>query len=152
LRRSQIRSLVAVPLMARGEVIGTLHLASRTPNQYGPRHLPLLQQIAAQLALALRMTRLLGEEHRRSEQLRLIHEVAKQIVSSLDLETILSRVVRSVHRVFNIVHFSAFVLDEQKDELKLAAVAGRWADKVAVGWTQPTDRGVLGMAARPGAP
>src|SRR5207245_11516475 len=70
LRKSHIRSVVAVPLMARGEVIGTLNLASRTPDLYGPRHLPLLQQIAAQLALAVRMTRLLGEEHRRSEQLR----------------------------------------------------------------------------------
>jgi transcriptional regulator with GAF, ATPase, and Fis domain len=150
--QAQIRAHVAVPLVARGQVLGTLNLGASQTGVYGASHLPVLQQIAAQLALAIDMTRLLAEERRRAEQLRLLHEVAKQVVSSLDLDTILGRVVRTVHRVFNIVHFSAFLLDEARQELRLAAVAGRWAELVEPGWSQPIDRGVLGMAARTGAP
>ncbi|HJZ86659.1 MAG TPA: sigma 54-interacting transcriptional regulator [Polyangia bacterium] len=152
LRKLNIRSVVSIPLTAKGEVLGTLNLGSAQPGLYGPQHVPLLQQIAAQVALAIAMTRLLNVEHRRTEQLRMLHEVAKQTVSSLDLDTIVQRVVSSVHRVFNIVHFSAFLFDEQRHELRLAAVAGRWADKLKHGWAQPIDRGVLGMAARTGAP
>ena len=151
-RAAEIRSLACVPMIARGEVLGTLNVTAHAPGVYEPAHLPLLQQIAAQLALALDLRRAHADEHRRAEQLRLLHEVAKQIVSSLDLDTILVRVVKTVHRVFNIVHFSAFLTDEHKKELRLAAVAGRWADKVHPGWAQPLDRGVLGMAARTGAP
>ena len=48
-----VRSLVVVPLIARGVSIGTLNLNSATPNQYCEADALFLQEVANQVALAI---------------------------------------------------------------------------------------------------
>jgi formate hydrogenlyase transcriptional activator len=48
-----IRSLCTAPLVARGESIGTLHVAGRSPNQYSDEDAAFLQEVANQVALAV---------------------------------------------------------------------------------------------------
>ncbi|MBI3079592.1 MAG: sigma 54-interacting transcriptional regulator, partial [Deltaproteobacteria bacterium] len=48
-----IRSIVVLPLIATGEVLGTLHLGSRTPDRYSEADAGFLQEVANQLALAV---------------------------------------------------------------------------------------------------
>jgi len=47
------RSFVVAPLMARGEVIGTLNIGSKTPAQYSQADADFLQEVANQIALAV---------------------------------------------------------------------------------------------------
>jgi transcriptional regulator with GAF, ATPase, and Fis domain len=147
-----IRTVVCIPLVAKAELIGTLNLASTLPLCYQTDDLPLLQQVAAQLALAIDKARLLMEERRRAEQLRLLNEVAKEVVSSLDKTTLISRVVNEVHHAFDFVHLSAFLLDTSRRECRLIATAGRWHDSVPLGWTMSLDEGVIGRAMRDARP
>lgn len=48
-----IRSIVAVPLMAKGEPFGTLNLGSREPEAYSPEDAELLMEVGQQVALAV---------------------------------------------------------------------------------------------------
>ena len=48
-----IRSFISVPLVARGRAIGTLAIASTTPNQYAEADTALLVELAGQVALAV---------------------------------------------------------------------------------------------------
>ena len=48
-----IRSLCTAPLVVRGGSIGTLHVASLTPNQYDDADAAFLQEVANQVALAV---------------------------------------------------------------------------------------------------
>ena len=48
-----VRSLVVVPLIARGVSIGTLNLNSATPNRYAESDALFLQEVANQVALAV---------------------------------------------------------------------------------------------------
>jgi formate hydrogenlyase transcriptional activator len=48
-----IRSYVIVPLLLRGTPIGTLAVASGTPGQYDDADIPLLEELAVQVALAV---------------------------------------------------------------------------------------------------
>ncbi len=48
-----VRSYVIVPLIARGKTIGTLAVASTTPNQYSESDAAFLQEAASQVALAV---------------------------------------------------------------------------------------------------
>jgi transcriptional regulator with GAF, ATPase, and Fis domain len=148
--RLGLQSLVCLPLETESELIGTLNVSARPRAHFGERDLPMLQQIAAQLALAIDKARLLGEERRRAERMRLLNDVAQAVASSLDTDAMLTRVVHLVHRVFDFVHLSAFVLEPaapgRVEQVKLIAVAGRWAAETPVGWCQEASRGVIGRA------
>ncbi len=48
-----VRSYIIVPLVARGQAIGTLAVASMTPNQYSESDAAFLQEAANQVALAV---------------------------------------------------------------------------------------------------
>jgi GAF domain-containing protein/anti-sigma regulatory factor (Ser/Thr protein kinase) len=67
LREKGIRSLLGVPLVVEGELIGVLHVGSLTPREFGQRDLAVLQVAAARAAPGIERARLfsaLEREHR----------------------------------------------------------------------------------------
>ncbi len=56
--RQGVRSIAYLPLIVKGEVIGTLVVASCYPNAYSHRHLSLLEQLASQIAMPIENSRL----------------------------------------------------------------------------------------------
>ena len=56
-----IRSIVYLPLIAKGKAIGSLIVASRQPNAYSQRHIMLLEQLASQIAMPVENSRLYAE-------------------------------------------------------------------------------------------
>ena len=52
------RSTAYLPLIAKGKIIGSFILASKTPNAFSRRHIKLLEQLAAQIAMPLENTQL----------------------------------------------------------------------------------------------
>jgi len=54
-------SMVYLPLIAKGEVIGSLILASRETDAYSQQHIKLLEQLASQIAMPLENARLYAE-------------------------------------------------------------------------------------------
>ncbi|HEX4106482.1 MAG TPA: SpoIIE family protein phosphatase [Solirubrobacteraceae bacterium] len=66
LREKGIRSLLGVPLIAEGEVLGVLHIGSLRPRTFGPEDLAILQVAAARAAPGIERARLfsvLQREH-----------------------------------------------------------------------------------------
>ncbi|MGH2891978.1 MAG: ATP-binding SpoIIE family protein phosphatase [Solirubrobacteraceae bacterium] len=67
LREKGIQSLLGVPLIVEGELIGVLHVGSLVPRVFGPRELAVLQVAAARAAPGIERARLFSElerEHR----------------------------------------------------------------------------------------
>ena len=66
-----VRSIVYLPLIAKGEAIGSLIVASRHPNAYSQRHIKLLEQIASQVAMPVENAQLYAkaEEKARIDEL-----------------------------------------------------------------------------------
>ena len=56
-----IRSLVSLPLLAKGKAIGSLTVASCQPNAYSPRHITLLEQLTSQIAMPVENSQLYAE-------------------------------------------------------------------------------------------
>ncbi|MGH2640449.1 MAG: GAF domain-containing protein, partial [Actinomycetota bacterium] len=50
-----IRSLLGVPLLAHGEVVGVMHVGTKTPRRFTRDEVELLQLVADRVALALRV-------------------------------------------------------------------------------------------------
>ncbi len=59
-----IRTIAYLPLIISNHVIGTLTVASRKPNVYNARHLKLLEQLAAQVAMPIENARLYAKTER----------------------------------------------------------------------------------------
>lgn len=92
-----IRAFAAVPIQAKGRVLGVLFAHSRKP--YALRgQLSLLTAFANQAALALENARLFGAEQEQRELAEALGEAASAI-SSLDFEEVLDRVLEQVERV-----------------------------------------------------
>jgi signal transduction histidine kinase len=61
LREKGIKSLLGVPLVAREEVIGVLHVGCLSPRNFTPDDVELLELVAARVALAIERARLHDE-------------------------------------------------------------------------------------------
>ena len=61
-----VRSIAYLPLIAKGEAIGSLIVASRHPNAYGQRHIGLLEQLASQIAMPIENSRLYAEAEQKA--------------------------------------------------------------------------------------
>jgi anti-sigma regulatory factor (Ser/Thr protein kinase)/putative methionine-R-sulfoxide reductase with GAF domain len=76
LREKGIRSLLGIPLIVEGNLIGVLHVGSITPRIFGERDLAVLQVAAARAGPAIERARLVAELERE-------HEVAIMLQRSL---------------------------------------------------------------------
>jgi anti-sigma regulatory factor (Ser/Thr protein kinase)/GAF domain-containing protein len=76
LREKGIRSLLGVPLIVEGQLIGVLHVGSLVPRDFGQRDLAVLQVAAARAAPGIERARLFSELERE-------HQVAMVLQRSL---------------------------------------------------------------------
>jgi transcriptional regulator with GAF, ATPase, and Fis domain len=81
-----VRSYIIVPLLVRGDPIGTLAVASTAPNQYTEADVVFLQEVANQVALAVenmkayeRIAALHGKAVAEAAQRRLAEELLREI-------------------------------------------------------------------------
>ena len=88
------RSRVNLPLMVEGWTIGALNLTWPQPSGYNEAQLPLLEQVASALALALERSRLLTAEQHQRRELDHLYQLSRQLVATDDLETVFNTVVR----------------------------------------------------------
>ena len=58
LREEGMRSVVIIPLVARGELLGALNLAARTPRAFSAEAIDVAREVASPLALAIHHSRL----------------------------------------------------------------------------------------------
>ncbi len=94
------RSAIVVPLRVAEAVVGTLHVVGQGVEAYSAGDLSLLTLLGRQVETALQNARLLERERYRSEQLRLLSEVSREITSILTVDALLQRVGEVVQQTF----------------------------------------------------
>jgi signal transduction histidine kinase len=92
----ETRSELAVPLRAKGRVIGVLDVQSRRLAAFDEGDVVVLQSLADQAAMAIENARLFEAEQRRAEQFHAINEVGQRITSILDTDELLWQMVRLI--------------------------------------------------------
>ena len=107
---SGFRSFVVVPLVVRGKSIGTLNVASQTPNQYSEAQAEFLQEVANQVAVAV-------------ENMKAYEEIAS-LKARLEAENVyLQEEIRTEHNFTEIVGNSPALLGETGTGKELIARA-----------------------------
>ncbi|MCB0210086.1 MAG: PAS domain S-box protein [Anaerolineae bacterium] len=121
--------LMIVPLLARGDVIGTIGLDTTNPNRvFNAEEMTLAETIAGQIAGAVEVARLFEEEHRQRRMAESLRQVATALSGSLDLQTVLDKIMEELRNV--IAYDSSGLSLHEKGDLVLFASANlpaHWA-------------------------
>jgi GAF domain-containing protein len=118
LREDGYRSLVAVPLIARGKKLGAIVIADRLRRTFTPDDLRLLEAFADQAAVSLEKTRLYEDARRRLHQTETLLAVSRALASTLDLTESMRRVARELTIALGGDIGGAYLMDTSGDVLR----------------------------------
>ncbi|MBN2115005.1 MAG: GAF domain-containing protein [Anaerolineales bacterium] len=94
-----IKSELAVPLIARGKVIGVLNIESSQPDAYTERDESLLTALANSAAIALENARLYKSELARREQAEILRTATASLSAAMDLHSLYQIILDSVAKL-----------------------------------------------------
>ncbi|MHC1781640.1 MAG: GAF domain-containing protein [Anaerolineaceae bacterium] len=117
-----MRRLFFIPLLIRGNLIGSLNLGFQSDEIVRLDHLEAAREIADMLALAIQQTRLLETEQRQRQQAELIRDAISSIATSLDFQQIMADLLTNLR--FLVSYDSAQVVLIENETLKVAAANG----------------------------
>jgi signal transduction histidine kinase len=119
------RSLLAAPVLLRGEPLGVLVVDEVGGRRaFGAADVERVTAVANQLAVAIENARLYSETRRRAEELGLLHEVGRSLVATLEIERVLEAGVRNLARIVEASDAYLMLTSADGKELEIAAVAG----------------------------
>ncbi len=128
LQEDKYQSILSVPLIYRGEVLGVINVRTEKEHEYTQTQVRLLQSIASQISGAVENSRQYRKLEKRASQLSTLSEVSKTITSDLYLEEILQLIVAATADTLSFKICSLMLLDEDKQELVIKATQSKSRD------------------------
>lgn len=116
-----IASMLVVPVMVRGKVIGVLTLYSDTPREFTPDEIAFQQALAEHGGMAVKTAQLF---ERINSNAKLFHDLAASINSSLDIKHIMNIMTSSIKESFGLKSVSIRLLNKESGTLDLVASTG----------------------------
>src|SRR5581483_780280 len=110
----------------------------------------LLEAVAAEVGLAVRLGRLLEENRERLAQQTALLQAAHALSSELELPGVLPRLADQLAELLGADAADCYLYDSDSDVLRCAAVHG--LDRSLLGFEFPATRGLAGLAIREGRP
>jgi len=123
--RAGLRTFLALPLAYHHEVVGTLHLQSKTPDAYSARQVELAGQVAALMSGTVAESALREGIGREMVEQAVLAEIGRLVSSSPALEEMCGLVARPVGRLVAFDWISVSTLDLASGTAHHAGIAGR---------------------------
>jgi len=101
LREHGVKTLLGVPLLLEGRVLGVIHVGRRSPRPFTPDDTRLLQLVAFRVALAIDHARLFEEERAARQDAEAANRAKDEFLTTLshELRTPLTPVIGWIHMV-----------------------------------------------------
>ena len=141
-----IKSLLGVPLVLEGRVLGVLHVGTLTPRNFDRDDVELLQLVAERAAAGIEHARLFAAERRARQRLERVQLVTDAALALLDLEELLWELLRRIRQILSTDTSAILLLDEANNELVARAAVGI-EEEVEQGVRIPVGRGFAGRIA-----
>jgi signal transduction histidine kinase len=125
-RLSGTRTMLVTPLLREGVPIGTINIRRTEVRPFSERQIKLLETFADQAVIAIENVRLFTELEARTselarsvEELKALGEVGQAVSSTLDLETVLSRIASHAVQLSGADGGAIYEYDETAQEFQL---------------------------------
>jgi GAF domain-containing protein len=158
-----IRSYINLPLISRGELIGSLNLGAISPGAWSPQQIEMAGEVASQVAIAIQQARLQEQvEHYmkeleervadRTRELSALYDVTSLAGEALKLKAILERslerAVEAMRGQVGVIH----LLDETRESLSPVAYYGFPPEEMVKSGSRPAGVGLAGWIVEHGEP
>ncbi len=151
--RQEVGSALAVPILHGENALGVITLTHPQVDFFAAADPSLPMAIAEQAAMAIEASRLYRSQRRRAVQLQTISQVMRSILSILEIDPLLNKVVHLVRERFGFAHVHIFTLDPDGQEVVFRASTNPdssfWQDR---GGRLPVGEGLIGWVAIHGEP
>jgi signal transduction histidine kinase len=151
LREKGIKSLLGVPLLVQGDVVGVLHVGSLEQRDFTPNELELLQLAADRAAVAIEHARLFEAERFARTTLERVQAVTDIALAHLELDDLLPVLLPRIRDILGTDTCAVLLLDEEREELVAQAAVGL-EEEVERGVRIPLGKGFAGRIAATGEP
>jgi signal transduction histidine kinase len=146
------RSLLVLPLRARGHALGSLSAFTHASNAFQARQVELLATFANQAAISLDNARVYAELQSRLDEMVGLQSVGTVLLEELDFERVLQAICEQVQKLTDAEGVGLAVLEEEGEpHLVLRTVVGPSAE-VLRGARIPIDGSFAGEALRSNRP
>jgi len=142
-----VRSELAVPLIAKNRVTGVIDLEARDPGYFNEEHSRLLTLVASRIASGIENAQLYTRTTRQARILVLLNEIARELSSILNLDELLNRVAELLRRLIDYQMFSILLLDPSGEKLQ-HRFSLRFNENTHLKREVPLGRGIVGHAAQ----
>ena len=140
-----VRSELAVPMTARGRLVGVLDVQSTRVKAYTEQHRALMRLIASRVAVSIDNARLYARVERQNRTLRTLAHLSQEFSSILDLDELLGKIAATIRALINYDAFSIFLVDTEKKVLR-HRFSVRYDQRVNLD-NIPLGKGITGAAA-----
>lgn len=140
-----VRSELAVPMVARGKLVGVVDVQSTKEQAYSEQNRALLRLIAGRVAVAVDNARLYRRVDRQNRTLRTLAHLSQEFSSILDLDELLGKIVATIRALINYDAFSIFLVDAERKVLR-RRFSVRYDERVTLD-NIPLGKGITGAAA-----
>jgi signal transduction histidine kinase len=146
LREKGIKSLLGVPLVAAGAVIGVLHVGTLVIREFDARDVELLQLAADRAAIAIEHARLFEAERRARTRIENVQAVTDAALAHLEVDQLFQVLLPRIREILGADTCAVLLLDESTSELVARAALGI-EEEVEAGVRVPLGRGFAGRIA-----
>lgn len=153
LYEKNIRSLLGVPLVVEGRLVGVLHVGTLKQRNFTERDVEVLQVVADRAAIAIEHARLYESERRArkeaedsSRRLAELQSVTDAALAYLDLDELLRVLLERTTSILGADTAAILLADEEANVLRARAALGL-EEEVERGFTVPIGSGFAGRVA-----
>ena len=140
-----VRTELAVPMTARGKLVGVIDLQSTRVNAYTEYDRALLRLIAARVAVSIENARLYQRVDRQNRTLKTLANISREFSSILDLNALLTKMISTMRDLIAYDAFSILLKDPEANALRhLFSI--RYDKRVNID-NIPLGKGITGAAA-----
>jgi signal transduction histidine kinase len=146
LREKRIKSMLGVPLLAGGGVIGVMHVGSLKPRIFQDDETDLLQLAADRAAIAIEHARAYEAERTARKRVEDIQAITDAALAHLELDELLKVLLPRIRDILRADTCAVLLLDHEAQELVARAALGI-EEEVEQGVRVPVGRGFAGRIA-----
>ena len=139
-----VRSELAVPMTARGKLVGVLDVQSTRVKAYGEQDRSMLSLIGSRVASSIENARLYRRVDRQNRTLRTLAHLSREFSAILDLDQLLTKIASATRALIPYDAFSVFLVDHQRSILR-NRFSVRYDQRVKID-NIPLGKGITGAA------